>query len=138
MTKTIALTEASLSQVAAQHAKLKSAKIQELEAEIAALKGNALPSKMIPTMGQILATTKKIRKSVKKTVKNEQSLRSMILELSADGQQKTIKELLAAVQVKGWKTSSSNPYMLVASECSKMSRVGQMNRVADGTYQIVQ
>ncbi len=76
------------------------------------------------------ASMKKIRSA------DGKSLRTRLLEIGADGQVRSIKDFITALQQSGnWQTSSDDPYSVVAAALG--AKNNGFNRVEKGKYQVI-
>lgn len=146
MSKNISLKKASVKQLERELTKRRTNKIAELtrekdriENKLEDLLGSTTSkdSTVVTTKQPTLKSSNRVKKSMAKArVVNEKPLKKRIPEIAADGQVRSTKEYVEALQKAGWKTSSNNPQSVVAAALAELHKENVMRRVEEGRYQI--
>lgn len=81
-----------------------------------------------------------VRKAVKTVTRgrngNGKSLPEMLVEIAADGQSRTADAFIKILQTRGWKTSSAQPYYVVAAALASQEKKKVFERVQKGIYKL--
>lgn len=106
-----------------------------LDKEILELGGTGAADHKVVVPPKVIA-----RKAVKTVTRgrngNGKSLPEMLVEIAADGQSRNADAFIKILQTSGWKTSSAQPYYVVAAALASQEKKKVFERVQKGIYKL--
>lgn len=140
-TKQVNLKTASIIQLERELKERKLIKISSLTRQREVLDKEILELGGTVVTDQVVPTTKVIARKAVKTVArgrngNGKSLPEMLVEIAADGQSRNADAFIKILQTRGWKTSSAQPYYVVAAALASQEKKKVFERVQKGIYKL--